>query len=250
MPTALITGATSGIGKACAYSLAEKSYSLILTGRRQDRLESIQTDIEKKWNVSVQTLCFDLRSKEECQNIFKENSATLEKIDLLINNAGLASGVDPMDTAQIEDWDNMVDTNIKGLLYMTRLSLPHLKKNAPSHIVNIGSVSGRWVYPGGGVYCSTKFAVRAISEGLRLDLNGSGVRVTNIEPGMVETEFSDVRLGDKDKAKAVYQGMTPLLAQDIANSVLWCVERPQHVNIQELVIFPTDQASVGLVHRT
>ena len=247
---ALITGATAGIGKACAYGLAKKGYSLALTGRRKDRLEDIKADLEKQYDTSVHCLSFDIQSKKQCLQAFEANSPLFQSMSLLINNAGLACGVAPADEASLDDWDTMIDTNIKGLLYMTRLSLPFLKENKDSHIVNIGSVAGRWTYPGASVYCSTKFAVRAISEGLRLDLNGSGIRVTNIEPGMVETEFSEVRLKDQQKAKAVYEGMTPLKASDIADSILWCLDRPTHVNIQELVIFPTDQASVNLVHRS
>ncbi len=245
----LITGATAGIGKATAYLLAKKGYALILTGRRTERLQEIKSHLEENYSADISTLCFDLSKRKECEDIFNEYKDILSQTNILINNAGLARATDSMDQANIDDWEEMIDTNIKGLLYMTRLCLPYLKSNSPSHIVNVASVAGRWVYPGGGVYCSTKFAVRALTEGLRMDLNGSNVRITNISPGMVETEFSLVRLRDEEKAKHVYDGVNSLTAEDIAESIVWSLERPLHVNIQELVIFPTDQASVGLVHR-
>lgn len=174
---------------------------------------------------------------------------SLSSLDVLINNAGLARGTDKVFEASIEDWNEMLDTNVKGLLYLTRALLPNFIKNKRGHVINLGSVAGRWVYPGGSVYCASKFAVRAISEGMRLDLLGTPIRVTNIEPGMVETEFSEVRFRDKKKAKAVYQGFEPLMASDIAECAWWSLSRPPHVNIQELVVFPTAQASVASVHR-
>lgn len=247
---ALITGATSGIGKACAYKLAEEGANLILTGRREARLLELQDDLEAKYGAQVCTLCFDLSQKEETLNLLKDYSEKLSKLDILINNAGGAHGADPFDKSSIEDWETMIDINIKGLLYITRFVVPLMKNKKSGHIVNLGSVAGRWVYPNGAVYCATKHAVKAISEGLRADLVGQNIRVTNIEPGMVETEFSVVRLKDEDKAKAVYKGMTPLTAGDIAESILWSLKRPTHVNIQEMVIFPTEQASVFQVHRS
>ena len=247
---ALITGATSGIGKACAYKLAEEGANLILTGRREARLLELQDDLEAKYGVGVCTLCFDLSQKEETLNLLKDYAEKLSKLDILINNAGGAHGADPFDKSSIEDWEIMIDINIKGLLYITRFVVPLMKNKKSGHIVNLGSVAGRWVYPNGAVYCATKHAVRAISEGLRADLVGQNIRVTNIEPGMVETEFSVVRLKDENKAKAVYKGMTPLTAGDIAESILWTLKRPAHVNIQEMVIFPTEQASVFQVHRS
>ncbi len=245
----LITGATSGIGRATASLLAKNKTSLILTGRRSERLAEIKTQLEENFSANVETLCFDVSDRRACESVFKENEELLSQTQTLINNAGLARGVEPMDEASIDDWEEMINTNVKGLLYMTRLCLPFLKKNSPSHIVNVGSVAGRWAYPGGGVYASTKFAVRALSEGLRMDLNGQNVRVTNICPGLVETEFSNVRLKDDKKAKEVYEGMTPLKAKDIAECIFWSLERPSHVNIQEMIVFPTDQASVGIVDR-
>jgi 3-hydroxy acid dehydrogenase / malonic semialdehyde reductase len=246
---ALITGASAGIGWATALELAPMVEVLVLTGRRSDRLLALKEEIESNHSVEVLPLVFDVSRREEVSEILAQHRGVLEGLNVLVNNAGLALGTAPMDEGALDDWETMVDTNIKGLLYMTRSLIPFLKHNRPSHIVNLGSVAGRWTYPGGGVYCATKFAVRAITEGLRMDLSGQGIRVTNISPGMVETEFSEVRFGDKDKARGVYSGMTPLSAQDIARCISWCLSQPEHVNVQELVIYPTDQASVGLVHR-
>ena len=246
---AMITGATSGIGKSTAHLLAKNGYNLIITGRRSTKLEEIKSQLEEKFSVQVLCLSFDVSDRQQCESVFKEYEKELSKVNVLINNAGLARGVESMDEAKIDDWEEMIDTNVKGLLYVTRLALPHLKNNQPAHIVNIGSVAGRWSYKGGGVYCSTKFAVRALTEGLRMDLNEHDIRVTNISPGLVETEFSNVRLKDDDKAKAVYQGMEPLVGDDIAECIYWSLSRPKHVNIQEMVVYPTAQASVNHVHR-
>ena len=246
---ALITGATAGIGQSTALLMAKNGYDLIITGRRSQKLEELSNQIQENYSVSCLALSFDISDREQCESVFKEHEKSLSQISILINNAGLARGVAPMDEAPLDDWDEMIDTNIKGLLYITRLSLPHLKNNQPSHIINIGSVAGRWVYPGGGVYCATKHSVRAITEGLRMDLNGEDIRVTNISPGLVETEFSQVRLRDNEKAKQVYQGLSPLTGDDIADCILWSLQRPKHVNIQEMVVYPTAQASVNLVAR-
>lgn len=243
-----ITGATSGIGEATAFKLAEKGWDLILAGRKEDLLVKIKNQIQEQHKVKVDIISFDVSKRTSCEKVFQKFESLFSKMSVLINNAGLARGVDPMDQAHLDDWDQMIDTNIKGLLYITRLSLPHLKKNQ-GHVVNIGSVAGRWTYPNGSVYCSTKFAVRAITEGLRQDLHGSGVRVTNISPGLVKTNFSLVRLQDPVKAEAVYKGAAVLSASDIAESIEWSISRPKHVNIQEMVIFPTDQASVTMVQR-
>ena len=248
-PWVIVTGATAGIGESTATLLAKNHFNLILTGRRQDRLDALKETLGREFGMSVESLCFDVSDRKACESIFKEHASLLSKVSILINNAGLARGVDKIQEASIDDWETMIDTNVKGLLYMTRLSLPHLIKNNPSHIVNIGSVAGRWSYPGGGVYCSTKFAVRTLTEGLRMDLHGHNVRVTNISTGLVETEFGLVRLQDDTKAKAVYEGVDALTAHDIAECIVWSLNRPKHVNIQEMVVFPTDQASVGMVHR-
>lgn len=246
---ALITGATSGIGYETAKLLAKNQYNLLLTGRRLERLKNCQKKFENEFSVKVDIASFDISKRNECESFVSNNSELLSQLNVLVNNAGLARGTDPIQQASLDDWEAMVDTNVKGLFFMTRLCLPFLQKNNNSHIVNVSSVSGQWVYPGGGVYCGTKHAVSAFSQGLRLDLNGTGVRVTNICPGLVETEFSNVRLEDDEKANAVYAGMTPLTPSDIAQSIYWSLQQPVHVNIQEMTIFPTDQASVHLVHR-
>lgn len=247
---ALITGATAGIGWATAEALAAAGFSIMATGRREDRLNELKAVLQRKNpSVSVETDVLDITDKGQVEFFLRKKSQILAGLEVLVNNAGLAKGVDKMQDAKLEDWDAMLDTNVKGLLYMTRGLLPFMLKKNSGHIVNLGSVAGRWTYPGGGVYCATKFAVRALSEGLRMDLLGTSLRVTNIEPGMVNTEFSVVRLGDQDKADKVYEGMTPLKAEDIAETIAWCVARPAHVNIQELVIYPTDQAHVGQIAR-
>ncbi|HVK62719.1 MAG TPA: SDR family NAD(P)-dependent oxidoreductase [Bdellovibrionales bacterium] len=245
----LITGATAGIGEACAIQFARQGCNLVITGRRTERLKELSKKLSSEFGVRVDTLAFDVSNRAETEKAL--SSIDLSDIAVLVNNAGLARGTESMQKANIDDWEVMVDTNIKGLLYVTRTLIPKMLQKNEGHIVNIGSVAGRWVYPGGGVYCATKFAVRALSEGLRFDLLGTPIRITNIEPGMVETDFSKTRFdGDTEKAAAVYKGMNPLKANDIAETALWCVMRPAHVNIQELVIFPTDQAAVGpYVHR-
>lgn len=244
---AFISGATAGIGEATAMQLAQQGYSLVLTGRRNERLQKLKEKLSEI--TKVETITFDVSSREACEKVFAENKEKIRQVDTLINNAGLARGVEKVQEARIDDWEGMIDTNVKGLLYLTRLLLPILEKNQPSHIINIGSVAGRGVYPGGTVYAATKFAVRALTEGMRMDLMGRNIRVTNISPGMVETEFSKVRLKDDDKAAAVYQGMKPLTAADIAECISWSLLRPAHVNIQEMLVYPTEQASMHHVHR-
>lgn len=247
---ALITGATAGIGWATAEALAEQGFSLIVTGRRQERLDELEAAIFKKSpNIKIKKAIFDVADREAVARFLKSNASDLALVDVLVNNAGLARGTDKLQDSNIDDWEAMIDTNVKGLLYMTRGIVEHMLKKNSGHIVNLGSVAGRWTYQGGAVYCATKFAVRALSEGLRMDLFGSKIRVTNIEPGMVHTEFSEVRFQDKAKGEKVYENMTPLEAKDIADTIAWCVSRPSHVNIQELVIYPTDQAHVGMVSR-
>lgn len=242
----VITGASSGIGEATALQFARKKYKLFLVARRLDRLEKLKKRCLSEGASQVFTFKADLQNAKDIERL--QSQLKKEKIDLLLNNAGLAKGIELMQNANPSDWDNMIDVNVKGLLKMTRALLSQLIQTQ-GHIVNIGSVAGRLVYEGGAVYCATKFAVRAISEGLRMDLKGTGVRVSNVEPGMVNTEFSLTRLGNQQKADALYQDMMPLLANDIAETILWVVERPAHVNIQEIVIYPTDQASVGQVVR-
>lgn len=255
--TILITGASSGIGEACARKFVQEGNKLILLARRQDRLQKLQgelTALAKSQGISCSiVICvLDLNHREDVARVVHSNP-DFQNINILINNAGLAKGVDPVQKASFEDWDLMIETNIKSLFFLTNLLLPSLveqqKVGSSSHIINIGSVAGRWTYPGGAVYCATKAAVKAFSEGLRMDLHGTGIRVTNIEPGMVETEFSVVRTGDEDKAKKIYEGMKPLSAEDIAETIFWCASLPVHVNVQEMVVYPTDQAHVGMVHR-
>ncbi len=247
MAWALISGASSGIGEATAALLAKNGYDLVLVARREDRLLQLEKKLKRETGRLVEVHVLDVRQNSQIKSM-AEKFAGLD-LEVLINNAGLAKGVDPVFKGDPGDWEQMIDTNIKGLLYLTRAFLPGMIERGHGHIVNVGSVAGRWAYPGGAVYCGTKFAVRAISEGLRMDLLGTPIRVTNIEPGMVETEFSQVRLGDVNKAKAVYQGMKPLTAEDVADAILWSLTRPAHVNIQEIVLFPTDQAGVQNVHR-
>ena len=244
----VITGASSGIGEAVALALAAQKESLILTARRVDRLKKLQGKCLKLGAKSAQVFELDVKDKKHIARLSAAVKKQKIEIKTLINCAGLAKGVELFQNSDTQDFDEMIDTNVRGLLYVTRELLPDIIRNR-GHIVNLGSVAGRLVYEGGAVYCATKFAVRAISEALRFDLKGTGVRVSNIEPGMVETEFSKVRLGNQQKADAVYSDMMPLTAMDIASTVLWCLSQPPHVNISELVVYPTDQASVGHVVR-
>lgn len=246
--TVLITGASAGIGEALALDLANAKAHLILVARRLDRLTSLKKRCLKLGAASVQIFKLDLQNTKQISDFSKKNKKVLEKVSVLINNAGLAKGTELFQKGKPGDWDAMLDTNVRGLLHISRALIDAVIKNQ-GHIVNVGSVAGRLVYEGGAVYCASKFAVRAISEGLRMDLKGTNVRVTNIEPGMVQSEFSAVRLGNQQKADAVYNDMTPLSPRDISETILWCLQRPTHVNIQELVIYPTDQASVGQVFR-
>ncbi len=246
----LITGASSGIGEATARAFAHAGKSLVLLARREDRLKQIATELRKQHpGIEVHTLTGDVTDRTAISRIFEREASTLSRITVLLNNAGLARGLAPLQSGRPEDWDEMIDTNIKGLLNITHAVLPLFLKNREGHIVNLGSVAGHFTYPNGNVYCATKYAVRALTESLRLDLHGTGIRVTEISPGMVETEFSQVRLGDAEKARAVYQGMTPLTASDIADTVVWATSRPRHVNIQEIIVYPVDQASPTLVAR-
>lgn len=244
----VITGASAGIGAATAVELAKQKHSLILVARRLDRLKNLKKLCLDLGAPEVIIYQLDIKKNQEVRKFSADLNKKKLQVNVLINNAGLAKGVDLFQNSKPSDWDEMIDTNVKALLSVTRELLPSLIKNK-GHIVNLGSVAGRLVYEGGSVYCATKFAVRAISDTLRLDLKGTGVRVTNIEPGMVNTEFSLVRLGNQQKADAVYADMMPLTAMDIANTILWCLTQPPHVNISELVIYPTDQASVGHVVR-
>jgi len=245
----LITGATAGIGEATARIFAENRHDLLLTGRRRDRLEALASELSQTYSIQAQTYALDVSRTDEVQAFARSAAPLLSETRVLINNAGLAKGFHSIQDVSAHEWDAMIDTNVKGLLAMTREILPHFIQRRDGHIVNLGSVAGHHNYPKGNVYCATKAAVHALTECMRLDLSGTGVRVTEISPGMVETEFSRVRLGDVEKAKSVYAGMTPLSARDIAETIYWCVNRPRHVNIQEVVLYPTDQASPTVVHR-
>lgn len=239
--TILITGATSGIGLACAEKFAVAKNDLILTGRRKERLNDIKTSLEKTYGIRVSTLCFDVQVKQEVDDAFQ--SLGTASINILVNNAGLALGRDSFDEADMNDWDTMMQTNVNGLLYVTRAALPFLKKSAEPHIVNLGSIAGKEVYEFGNVYCASKFAVDAISRSMRIDLLKHGIKVTAIHPGAVETEFALVRFkGNSEKAAATYKGLKPLTATDIADTIFYCCSLPAHVCINELVITCLQQA--------
>ncbi len=244
-----ITGATSGIGKACAEKFANAGCNLIITGRRNDRLLAIKKELEEKYNIEILTLNFDVQDKELVFSTIEKLEDKWKKIDVLINNAGLSLGRDSFLDANIEDWDNMIQTNVNGLLYVTKALLPFLIENK-AHIFNIGSIAGKEVYENGNVYCASKFAVDALSRSMRVDLLKYGIRVTAIHPGAVETEFSIVRYkGDKEKADQVYKGMKPLKGEDVAEVIFFTANLPQHVCINELTVTPTQQASAFYFHR-
>lgn len=243
----LITGATSGIGKASAEVFAESGANLILTGRREERLKTIQKELESQHSVKVQIFSFDVRDRKECKKCVDSIS---QPIDILLNNAGLASGKDSIDEADFEDWDKMIDTNIKGLLSMTRFVSERMKERNEGHIINIGSIAGYEAYPGGSVYCATKHAVKAITQAAKMDLTGTNIRVSAVSPGLVDTEFSEVRFhGDKEQAEEVYQDMTPLTGRDIAEIIHFVANRPAHVNILDTIVFPVHQSSARIVAR-
>ncbi len=249
--TVLITGATAGFGEACAHLFAENGFNLILTGRRKDRLESLRTLLQDKFRIEVCILHFDVRNEEEVNEAIDSlDDRVKSKLKILINNAGLAVGRGPIDTGLSDDWDRMIDTNVKGLLYVSKAVIPILKKNEGGHIVNIASIAGKEVYPGGNVYCASKHAVDALSQAMRIDLVPYKIKVTNIAPGAAETEFSIVRFkGDETTAKSVYEGFDPLQAKDIADAVYFAVTRPAHVNINDLTIMPATQASATVFHK-
>lgn len=247
---ALITGATAGIGEACAQLFARENYNLILTGRRLDRLEKLAASLNKKYNTEVAVCAFDVRDREQVINNFESLPAKWKKVDVLINNAGLSQGLDPIQNGNLDDWDTMIDTNIKGLLYVSKVVSNWMIANGKGHIINLGSIAGKEVYPNGNVYCATKAAVDALSKGMRIDLLAHGIKVTAIHPGAVETEFSEVRFhGDKERAKKVYDGFEPLVANDIAETIWFVVTRPKHVNINDMLIMPTAQASATIINR-
>ena len=250
MKTALITGATSGIGKAIALRLAKEKYALILTGRRDDRLEALKEEIERDYETKVHTLCFDVRDYSQVEKAVNTLPDEWKTIDVLVNNAGLAAGFDPIHSGSLNDWEQMIDTNIKGLLYVTRVVSPAMVARKSGHIINIGSISGKKVYPNGAVYCATKHAVKALNEGMRMDFLPYGIRVTEVCPGAVETEFSLVRFkGDRQRANQVYRGFSPLIAEDIAEAVYYAISQPPHVTVQDMLIMPTAQVDATMIHR-
>ncbi len=242
-PIALITGATSGIGESTALLLAKNNYNIIITGRREEKLDLLKKKITAETNSKVFALNFDIRSLPENEAAVNSLPKEWQNIDLLINNAGLAAGYNSIQEGVIDDWERMIDTNIKGILYITRLIVPKMVERGMGHIINISSVAGKETYPFGNVYCASKHAVQSLTKGMRIDLLKHGIKVSSVSPGAVNTEFSLVRFnGDIDRAKQVYKGFTPLDAQDIADTILFIVTRPKHVNIDDVLIMPTDQA--------
>ena len=247
---ALITGATSGIGAASADTFAAQGYDLILIARRENLLAAQAEQLVEKYNVKVKKIQVDVRDKENINYVLETLPAEWKNVDVLVNNAGLSQGLDPIDKGDTEDWDRMIDTNVKGLLYVTKVVSGWMVERKKGHIINIGSIAGKEVYPNGNVYCATKHAVDALNKGMRVDLLPHGIKVTAINPGMVETEFSIVRFkGDENRAKKVYDGLEPLIAQDIADAIWYVVSRPAHVNINDMLIMPTAQATGTIVKR-
>jgi len=250
MKTAFITGATSGFGRAIAFRFAGLGYNLVVTGRREERLNELINQLHTDFKVEILPLCFDIRDNEACINAFHSLPEYFQHIDILVNNAGLAAGASPFQDSDLADYEQMIDTNVKGLLYITKLIVPGMIERQSGHIVNISSIAGIEVYPNGSVYCASKHAVNAITKGLRIDLIKHGIKVSSVSPGMAETEFSIVRYhGDEDKAKAVYAGLTPLNAEDIADAVEFIVTRPKHVSVNDIQINPTQQANTYIAHR-
>lgn len=246
---ALVTGATSGIGRATARILAQNNYKIILCGRREERLIALKKELSEF--TEIHTLCFDVRDKKAVFESINSLPSNFSKIDVLINNAGNAHGLSPIQDGDLDDWDAMIDINVKGLLYVSKAIIPKMIEQKSGHIINIGSIAGKEVYPNGNVYCASKYAVDALNKSMRIDLNPFGIRVGAIHPGMVETEFSEVRFkGDKDKADNTYKGLKPLTPEDIADIIHFVISRPYHVNIADLIVFPTAQASAAIANRT
>ena len=249
MKTVLITGATSGIGLSCARKFAENGDRVILTGRNAEKLEAIKQELSAK-GTEVLTLTFDVRDRNAAQKAIEDLPAEWQQIDVLVNNAGLALGMEPEYEGNLDDWETVIDTNIKGLLTMTRLIVPDMVRRDSGHIINIGSVAGDAAYAGGNVYCASKAAVKALSDGLRIDVANTAVRVTNLKPGLVETNFSNVRFrGDTDRAAKLYQGIKPLTGDDIADVAVYAANAPAHVQIAEVLILATHQASGSVIVR-
>lgn len=246
----LITGASSGIGAACSQLFAKAGVKLLLCARNVQALNTMCARFKEDYGTESKVFQLDVRDPQAISNMYESLPMKWQSVDILINNAGLAAGPDLLQEGDLNDWESMIDTNIKGLLYVTRKFLPNMIKKNLGHIINIGSIAGHELYPKGAVYCATKFAVRALTQGLRMDLMGTNIRVTSVDPGAVETNFSMIRFkGDEKRAAAVYQGIKPLQAQDIAESILFSATRPPHVNISEMIIMPTDQASATMISR-
>lgn len=245
-----ITGASSGIGASCARVFAQMGARLLLSARRTDRLEAVAQGLRSEFGIDIHTMTLDVRHRADVERALTELPEAWKTISVLLNNAGLARGLAPLQDGVVEDWEEMIDTNVKGLLYVTRTLLPGMIARGEGHIINIGSIAGHTVYPKGNVYCASKFAVQALTEGIKMDTLGTPIRVSVVGPGLVDTEFSTVRFhGDKDRADATYHGMTPLSGDDIADVIGFIATRPAHVNILDCVVLPTDQSAATLVHR-
>ena len=247
---ALITGATSGIGAAVAHALAKEKYDLIITGRRGDSLTNIAKRLGDKYGIQVLPLNFDVRNQADVEKYLGNLPKEWQNIDVLVNNAGLAVGLDPIYNGVVDDWERMIDTNIKGLLYVSKVVSALMAERGKGHIINIGSIAGKSVYPNGNVYCATKYAVDAISKGMMMDLNDKNIKVSQVCPGAVETEFSEVRFkGDSERAANVYKGFVPLKADDVADVIRYMVTAPEHVNLADVVILPAAQAAATMIHK-
>ena len=245
-----ITGASAGIGRACAGAFAAEGAKLLLAARRADRLDGLAGELKTAFGTEPHVFGLDVRDRKAVETALAGLPDAWRDIEVLVNNAGLSRGLDKLQEGLVEDWEEMIDTNVKGLLYVSRAVLPGMVARGRGHVINIGSIAGREVYPGGNVYCATKWAVGALTKGMRLDLNGTGVRVTTVDPGLTETEFSLVRFhGDAEKAAKTYRGFLPLLAEDIADAVVYAATRPLHVDVAEMLVLPSAQASTTLVHK-
>jgi 3-hydroxy acid dehydrogenase/malonic semialdehyde reductase len=241
---ALITGATSGIGKSTALEFAKHGYNLIITGRRQERLTELKTRLINQYSIKVLDLCFDVRDSKQVESVLSNLPLEFKNIDVLVNNAGLAAGLASIQDGKLNHWEQMIDTNIKGLLYVSKQIAAMMIQNKKGHIINVGSIAGKEVYANGNVYCATKHAVDALNKGMRIDLLPHGIKVSSVNPGMVETEFSIIRFdGDEERAKKVYENIVPLKPEDIAETIYWTASRPAHVNINDIIIMPTIQAN-------
>jgi NADP-dependent 3-hydroxy acid dehydrogenase YdfG len=248
---ALVTGASSGIGRACAQAFAREGARLVIAARRKERLVDLAEELKEQQSIDVSSIELDVRDQPAVEKAVKNLPERWRAIDILVNNAGLSRGLDKLHEGKLDDWEEMIDTNIKGLLYVSRAVIPGMVERGRGTIINIGSIAGHEVYPGGNVYCATKHAVDALTKGLRLDLVDTPIRVCTVDPGLVQTEFSIVRFrGDERRAGAVYQNLKPLTAEDIAEAVLFCATRPPHVQVAEMIVLPTNQASTTLVHRS